>query len=229
MGAILSILATTVGLTPRFSLRSRTFASPLGKTHFVLGRSGNSITLGADRCTDKEHAKRPITSINTNGTYISEVLFSPHDNLQGTLINLIEQEKKQIQVAIFMLTDDHITNALIEANRRGVLVEVITDKGTMHDKFSKIPRLKHEKIPVFAYCPAKESGILNNIMHNKFVVFHENLLGTGLVWTGSFNFTKSAQERNQENVVILNYPSVIERFQKKFEDLKKYISENKKS
>jgi len=58
-------------------------------------------------------------------------------------------------------------------------------------------------------------------MHNKFVIFSCNVGNKTLLWTGSFNFTKSAQLRNQENVVVLDDPCIIEKYEKQFEVIKK--------
>ena len=52
------------------------------------------------------------------------------------------------------------------------------------------------------------------IMHEKFAIIDKKL------WAGSFNWTKSANIVNQENVFIFTERAVIERFKKRFEILK---------
>ena len=66
--------------------------------------------------------------------------------------------------------------------------------------------------------------IFSDIMHNKFVIFGKNISNKPLLWTGSFNFTKSAQLKNQENVVILDEQYLIQKYEKQFEVIKKRIS-----
>lgn len=51
-------------------------------------------------------------------------------------------------------------------------------------------------------------------MHHKFVIIDNNLL-----ITGSFNWTRQAIVGNQENLVILNHPDVLEEFKKEFRKL----------
>ena len=57
-------------------------------------------------------------------------------------------------------------------------------------------------------------------MHNKFAIFAQNVKGKALIWTGSFNWTKSAHSANQENVVVLDSADIIESFRKQFKILK---------
>ena len=58
-------------------------------------------------------------------------------------------------------------------------------------------------------------------MHNKFMLFSQTVDGKALVWTGSYNFTMSANEKNQENVVIIENEALSEAYTKSFERLKK--------
>ena len=50
------------------------------------------------------------------------------------------------------------------------------------------------------------------IAHNKVII-----LDDATVLTGSFNFTKSADERNAENVVLLDSPEVADWFNRNWE------------
>jgi phosphatidylserine/phosphatidylglycerophosphate/cardiolipin synthase-like enzyme len=52
-------------------------------------------------------------------------------------------------------------------------------------------------------------------MHNKFAILDDCL------WTGSFNWTRSANTKNQENVVIIYDVEVCEKFEKQFLILQK--------
>ena len=52
-------------------------------------------------------------------------------------------------------------------------------------------------------------------MHNKFIIIDNKKL-----WTGSFNWTNSADTSNQENIIITDDSEVIERYKEQFEILK---------
>ena len=151
-----------------------------------------------------------------------QVYFSQKDPLAEKLIELIEREEKEIKIAIFCMTHFGIAHALIRAKDRGVNVEVIVDPFSLKTR-SSIHRLIKANIPLFVWDRNIRLGATTTLgrkkralMHDKFCVF-----GSHLVWTGSFNFTQSAQKKNQENVVILDDPYVFEKYAAQFDIVKK--------
>ena len=127
-----------------------------------------------------------------------------------------------------MLTDKSIAQALIDAKARGVRLEIIANGASSREKFSKINMLKDAGLMVYLYEPKNESGMFSEIMHHKFLVFEKNVHDKALLWTGSFNLTKSANERNHENVVIIQEPALVEQYDKKFDQIKEAIIKNNK-
>ena len=126
-----------------------------------------------------------------------EVYFSSNDRIADKLIERIQQEKKEILVAIYCFTHSGIGNALIEAKERGVHVEVVIDREALK-KRSFVHHLIKADIPLYVWDPyLNASNQKLPIMHDKFCV-----LGDQLVWTGSFNFTFDGANRNEENVVV---------------------------
>ena len=51
-------------------------------------------------------------------------------------------------------------------------------------------------------------------MHHKFAIFDKKLLNNG-----SFNWTRSASMKNEENIMVLHEPSLIGSFVSSFEEL----------
>ena len=150
----------------------------------------------------------------------TEVLFSPVDKPTKRLLELIKTSKKRIYAAVYMITDKTIADALIDAKiNRGVDVQIITDKITYESSYGKGKRLLEQGIPLFIYLnpSAKKNSFFPNgpIMHHKFALFDDAIL-----WTGSFNWTASANRSNQENVLITDDVDVYARFQSRFEELK---------
>ncbi len=181
-----------------------------GKTHFIVGYSAPA---------QQPVPAKTMGQTTTGGVHC--VLFAPDDDVQAMLVSLITNETFSISVAIFMLTTKEITEALIAAHKRGVSVEIITDTACVRERWSKVHRLTDAGVAVYEYKPPRSENRMNNIMHHKFVIFGANQEHKALVWTGSFNFTRSAQLNNQENAVILNDADAIEKFTKQFELLKK--------
>lgn len=192
--------------------------SSLGRTHFIVGKPTKYIPPKKV----KTSTVRPCDDVlcRKDGT-VRQALFSPDDHLQDVLIDLINKEQASIHIAVFSFTNGEIANAVINAYNRGIDVCVLIDSSGVQDRFNKIERLRQAGIPVWVYKQVHTKGILTDKMHNKFVVFGNNLLRKPLVWTGSFNFTKSAVEINQENVVVLDDRDIIERYNKQFTQLQK--------
>lgn len=148
---------------------------------------------------------------------ILKSFFAPDDDIRSILINLIKAEKESIYIAIYWKTQKEIAEALVEAYERGVKIEIVADRSYGSDRFSKIPYLANNKIPVWVF----QTDIKTNaLMHNKFVIF-KNILGRSIVWTGSYNFTNRANDSNQENVIILDDKNIVESFCNQFTKIKK--------
>lgn len=146
-----------------------------------------------------------------------KAFFSPDDNLKQILISLISCEKKSIKTTIYTLTQKDITQALIDAYNRGVSIQCVIDRSYGSDRFSKIPRLANRNIPIWVYQTDEKNG---SLMHNKFFIFKNNILGKSIIWTGSYNLTNRASDSNQENIIILDDKQICNRYKKQFKILK---------
>lgn len=127
-----------------------------------------------------------------------EVLFSPHDDIEAAILRTLRAARHSIHVQAYLFTSRSLAAALIEANARGVRVEVLADREqTARGENSQIPQLVEAGIPValeVRYAAA----------HNKTILVDAADAG-GAVVTGSYNFTWSARTRNAENVLILRH------------------------
>ncbi|WP_022846665.1 MULTISPECIES: phospholipase D family nuclease [unclassified Desulfurobacterium] len=122
-----------------------------------------------------------------------EVHFSPRGGCTDTLIKEINSAKHSIDAAIYSFTSKKIVKAFIRAHKRGVKVRVIIDQGTAKSKRCVAPILKKAGVPV-----RFKRGSGGGLMHNKFAVIDGRT-----VITGSFNWTVSAEKRNDENLVVI--------------------------
>ena len=148
----------------------------------------------------------------------TDALFSPEDHPKGKLIEFITTAKKKIYAAVYMLTDNDIVQALVVAKQRGVDVQMVVDPTSVASPYAKVFTLLKSKIPVFVF-DTKQHHAKNArmrtfapLMHNKFAV-----IDGGMVWTGSFNWTVSANSRNQENVIITDDKNVCKKYEKQFD------------
>jgi phosphatidylserine/phosphatidylglycerophosphate/cardiolipin synthase-like enzyme len=96
-----------------------------------------------------------------------------------------------VLVQAYSFTSAPIAKALVGAHKRGVKIEVILDKSHRTEKYSEADFLHNMGIPVSI--DAKHA-----IAHNKVMVIDDSV-----VITGSFNFTKNAEENNAENLLVI--------------------------
>lgn len=120
-----------------------------------------------------------------------QVCFTPGQDCQGLIVQQINQAKTSVLVQAYSFTAVPIARALKQASARGVDVRVILDKSQRTERYSGATFLKNAGIPVVIDGqPA--------IAHSKVMIVDQNV-----VITGSYNFTKSAQERNVENLLVI--------------------------
>jgi len=120
-----------------------------------------------------------------------QVCFTPGDQCTDMIVSAINQAKKNVDVQAYGFTSSPIVKALLHAKSRGVDVSVIVDKSNATHTYSAISTFLNNHIPVVI-----DSKV--SIAHNKLMVIDD-----ATVLTGSFNFTKSAKTRNDENVLII--------------------------
>jgi len=120
------------------------------------------------------------------------VCFTPGGDCTSLIVNQINKASKSIYLQAYSFTSKPIAKAIVDASKRGLDIEVILDKSQFkRNTYSAAKFLLNQKIPVWIdYHPA--------IAHNKVIILDKET-----VITGSFNFTKAAQEKNAENVLII--------------------------
>ncbi|HKA08668.1 MAG TPA: phospholipase D-like domain-containing protein, partial [Gemmataceae bacterium] len=134
--------------------------------------------------------------------------FSPGKTCIHEVIRQFDIARHSCDVCVFTITDDPITDSIIRAHARGVAVRVITDDEKSHDLGSDIDKLHLCGIP----CKMDLGNAAH--MHHKFALFD----GRRLI-TGSFNWTRSASEQNEENLLVTPDPDLVAAFAVRFEFL----------
>ena len=137
----------------------------------------------------------------------SDAFFSPGSECRDAIINLCQKSKHSISICVFTISDNRISDAIKAAHSRGVKVRVITDNDKRHDAGSDIESFENYGISVRLDKSPQH-------MHHKFALFDEKTL-----LNGSFNWTRSASDRNEENIVIHFDSKLIDIFNTKFEKL----------
>lgn len=121
----------------------------------------------------------------------ARVYFTPGDDAQGAAVAEIGKAKASILVQTYSFTSVPIAKALAAAHERGVKVRVLSDRENETSKYTALDFLAGKGVEVLVDDKVR-------IAHNKVMV-----IDGALVLTGSFNWTKAAQESNAENLVML--------------------------
>jgi phosphatidylserine/phosphatidylglycerophosphate/cardiolipin synthase-like enzyme len=131
------------------------------------------------------------TDITLNNTQ-AHVYFSPKGGCTDAIVDQIGKAKTEIFVQAYSFTSAPIAKALVNAHKRGVKVQAILDKSQRKERYTSATFLSNAGIPTFIDAE-------HAIAHNKIMI-----IDSSMVITGSFNFTKAAEEKNAENVLIIN-------------------------
>jgi len=129
-----------------------------------------------------------------------EVHFSPHGGCTEAVVKELDAAKSTVLVQAYSFTSAPIAKALVDAQKRGVKVEIILDKSQRTEKYSSADFVLHAGIPT-------KIDAEHQIAHNKVMVIDD-----GTVITGSFNFTKNAEENNAENLLVIRDKTLADKY-----------------
>lgn len=130
------------------------------------------------------------TDLTLNNTP-AQVYFSPNGGCTDAIVTEIGRAKQEILVQAYSFTSKDIAKALVDAHKRGVKTEIILDRSNRSKKYSAGDFTAH--MGILTYIDSAHS-----IAHNKIMIIDKET-----VITGSFNFTKAAEDHNAENLLIL--------------------------
>lgn len=119
------------------------------------------------------------------------VHFSPKGGCTEAVVEALGAAKSNVVVQAYSFTSMPIAKALVDAHRRGVKVEVILDKSQRSERYTSATFLVNSGVPTVI-------DAAHAIAHNKVMV-----IDAKTVLTGSFNFTKAAEESNAENLLVI--------------------------
>ena len=126
------------------------------------------------------------------------VCFTPPAGCGALIVQEIAKAKNTIYVQAYSFTSQPIIDQLIKAKNRGVKVLVLLDRSNLDDRHSKMTELQNAGIEV-------KIDKVGGIAHNKVIVIDKRK-----VLTGSFNFSKAADQRNAENLLLIEDEQVAE-------------------
>lgn len=135
----------------------------------------------------------------------AEAHFAPRESVYQRIVRALDATRRRADLAVFTITDDRITRAILAAHQRGVALRIVSDNDKANDLGSDIERLARAGVPVrIDRTPVH--------MHHKFAIFDEHTL-----LNGSFNWTRSATEENAENILLTGDETLVKAYAAEFE------------
>lgn len=144
-----------------------------------------------------------LTPKMTIGGIKVENYFSPVDEVMAKLVAYVSGAQKSVHFIIFTYTHKDLAAAMLERAGAGVDVQgVIENRGASQGAF---PSLFCKGVPV------KEDG-------NKYTMHHKVIIIDGeTVITGSYNFTVSADDSNDDNILVIHSPAVAALYEQEYQ------------
>jgi phosphatidylserine/phosphatidylglycerophosphate/cardiolipin synthase-like enzyme len=120
---------------------------------------------------------------------------------------MLDSAVTKIDIGIYAINNKKITDAIVNAAKRGVYVRAVYDR--CQSKLSEPFLNKIKEAGVECYYNHK-----HKIEHNKFIIMDNQI-----VMNGSFNFTETAEHKNSENCTVHDNENVVKAFSNRFDYL----------
>jgi len=151
-------------------------------------------------------ARRPVPPVPGRGQPAIEVFFSPGGGCTDAIVREVARARQMIRIQAYSLTSTPIARALVEAQKRGVRVEVVLDKSSRAERRSSATSLWDQGCHV--WIDARHAAARSNIL----------LIDDRTIITGSFSFTPAAEESNAEDLLVIRDSRLMERYQASFKE-----------
>jgi len=180
---------------------------------FIIGLISSTIIVPPNACTTTtitstinstvtatvtEKIFQTEPSVQVLGTY-----FSPKGGCAERIIYWINRANTSVHVLIYSFTLPNIAEALIDAKNRGVDVKIVFEKEQI-SQYSQYFRLASAGISV-------RNDTNPDYMHNKVAI-----IDGVIVMTGSYNWSSSAENSNNENLIIIKSADVAREYETVF-------------
>lgn len=136
-------------------------------------------------------AQTPYPTVTLDGTRV-DTYFSPDDGVLTVLYNLLDKAEESVYFLAFSFTSNELGSLLRTKAKDGLTVRGVMDEEQVTSNTGT------------EFDPFRQAGLDVRLdgndgqMHHKIFIIDEKI-----VVTGSYNFSRSAEERNDENIVVI--------------------------
>jgi phosphatidylserine/phosphatidylglycerophosphate/cardiolipin synthase-like enzyme len=149
-------------------------------------------------------AQTPNPSLTIDGTQV-DTFFSPDDHVLNSLVPLLNSAQESLYFLAFSFTSNDLGELVRAKAQEGLEI-----RGVMDDE-----QIRSNQGTEFD--PFRQAGLeilidgIDGQMHHKVFIIDEKI-----VVLGSYNFSQAAEERNDENLLIVYNEEIAQEFMKEF-------------
>lgn len=143
--------------------------------------------------------------------YEVESYFAPSDGTKFQIQSEIELADHSVYFLIFSFTSDDLGDDLVAKYGSGVIVQGAFDSSLKNQSGGEYLRLRNAGIPV-------KIDTYEGALHHKLMIIDPGY-PDGVVITGSSNWSYSAFNKNDEDIVIIHHPDIVNQYYGIFEDI----------
>lgn len=154
----------------------------------------------------------PLPQVTVEGTLI-ESYFAPEDQVAERIAAVARRAQESVRFMAFSFTDEDLAGILVERAGAGVALSGVVEKRGSESQYAQ-------------YAALRQAGIDVLLDGNPYVMHHKVLIvDDAIVVTGSFNFTQSADEDNDENVLIIHSRDIARQYLEEFQRVRRQAAE----
>ncbi|MBE0671722.1 MAG: DUF1669 domain-containing protein [Anaerolineales bacterium] len=158
-----------------------------------------------DKFGDNILSETPNSRVTIDGTPV-DTYFSPDDSVQASFVDIVNTAQESIYFMAFSFTADPIGKAVRARAEDGVTVAGVMDTEQVNSNVGT------------EFDPFRQAGLdvyrdtNPGQMHHKVMIIDESI-----VLFGSYNFTNSAEDRNDETLLVIYSEEIAAQFMKEFQ------------
>jgi phosphatidylserine/phosphatidylglycerophosphate/cardiolipin synthase-like enzyme len=151
---------------------------------------------------------KPAAAVETEAGAV-EALFAPEDGVADRVIRLIGDARTSIHFLAFSFTSADIAQAMLERSAGGVSVSGVFETTQVHSNTGT----QFDILRMAGAAVLLDANPRN--MHHKVI-----LIDGEIVIAGSYNFTNSAETKNDEDLLIIRNPELAAAYEREFERIR---------
>ena len=173
--------------------------------------------FGSASPADTPYRQVIVENGDRDGGIRIESYFAPEDQVAEKVLALVKEAEESIRFMAFSFTHDGLGNAMMNQDEAGLTVQGVFEERGADLEYSEFGRM-------YSAQPRMDVRLDGNtyMMHHKVII-----LDNETVVLGSFNFSKSADEMNDENVLVIYDRDIASLFRAEFKRMYREASEGR--